>query len=233
MATSRTLAELRVDARRRADMSDDGNFISDAEANDYINESISALWRVLTDGDNARLFAQHAPILTQIGDNQYELPSTFFKLVSVDLKVSGKYNPLLPADVREVAQLAADPPDQRDGRYRLAFDSSTGKMSLYIYPAIDENNLAVVFVPEPTVLTADGSTVYFPNHWYEFVAVDAAIKMLQKEESDTTALEFKRKSLMETVADHIRDMDSGLPDRIRDIDGLFEDRFYWFPRSRN
>ena len=221
MAT-RTLVELRTDARRKADMEDDGNFISDAELTDYVNESIADLYDLMIDGETSQLFAKNAPILVQVGTNSYELPSDFYRLTSIDLQVGGFYIPGIPGDARETARLASNPPTEQHFKYFVRWDLTTGRKFVFIYPEIDENNLAIVYVPEAPTLVTDTDPVDGPNRWHEYIAVDAAIKMLQKQEQDTTALEFRLRRLEARIKDHIRDIDVGIPQQIRDLAHVYE-----------
>ena len=221
----KTLAQLRNQARSRADMEDDGNFVDDAEANDYVNESVSSLFDILADGDSSQTFAVSAPVLSQIGTNAYALPGDFYKLLSLDLFIGGRYIPAVPADVRQMASLAADPPQKEDLRYILRFDMSTGGRFVYVFPEVDPSALSVVYIPEPTVLVSDTDTFEGMNNWVEFVVVDAALKMLQKQEQETGPLQASRDRLVRRIRDHVRDIDQGTPAKIRDVSHLYDNDF--------
>jgi hypothetical protein len=203
-------------------MEEDDAFITTSEANDYINESVSELYDILSDGASAQIFAINAPVLTQTGTNAYLLPSDFYKLVSVSINVGGIYFPGLPGDERLYAELASDPPEQEEFRYYIRTNLSTGASHLFIFPEIDETKLAVVYIPSPPVLTLDTDALHLPTRWHEYIALSSAVKMLQKQESDTTALEFQKKLTEDRIKDHIREIDSGIPQQIRDIEYLYE-----------
>ena len=61
-------------------------------------------------------------------------------------------------------------------------------------------------------LTADGV-----SGWLEYVVTDAAIKALQKEESDTTTLQFQKQALIKRVESAAENRDAGSPATIADV----------------
>ena len=178
----------------------------------------------MIDGDSEALFSINAPTLTQVGTNSYQLPDDFYRLVSIDLKVSGRYHPGQPGEVRELAYMADDPPEARNFRYFIRFNMASGLRSLFIYPEIDESQLAIVYVPEAPLLVADTDTFNAPNQWHEYVIVSAAIKMNSKKEKDTTALEFQRRNLEKRIMEHIRDIDTAMPRQIREVAHIVENQ---------
>ena len=61
-------------------------------------------------------------------------------------------------------------------------------------------------------LTADGV-----SGWLEYVITDAAIKALQKEESDTTTLQFQKQALIKRIEAAAENRDAGSPATIADV----------------
>ena len=204
-------------------MDDDGNFVTDVELTDYINQGISSLYDLMIDGDSESLFAINAPILTQVGTNSYALPADFYRLVSLDLFVGGYYRHGTPGNVRELARMAANPPLEEKFRYFIRWLPGLALKQLFIYPEVDEANLALVYVPEPPVLSADTDTFDGLNNWHEYIQVRAALIMVAKQEQDTTALEMRLRELAARIRDHIRDIDVGIPKQISDVAHIYED----------
>ena len=64
----------------------------------------------------------------------------------------------------------------------------------------------------PGSLVADGI-----SGWLEYVITDAAIKMLQKEESDTSTLQFQKAALIKRVEAAGENRDAGSPATIADV----------------
>ena len=64
----------------------------------------------------------------------------------------------------------------------------------------------------------NGSTVADGiSGWLEYVVTDAAIKMLQKEESDTTTLQFQKAALIKRIEAAAENRDAGSPATIADV----------------
>ena len=66
-------------------------------------------------------------------------------------------------------------------------------------------------VEEPNTV-ADGI-----SGWLEYVVTDAAIKMLQKEESDTSVLQFQKAALIKRIESAAENRDAGSPATIADV----------------
>lgn len=69
--------------------------------------------------------------------------------------------------------------------------------------------------------TADGV-----NGWEEIIILDAAIKMLAKEESSTTVLERQKAAMMQRIQRMAADRDASMPERVSDVQGY--QRTGWF-----
>jgi len=219
---SRTQVQLRDDARYRADSHSD-NAASDAELNDYLNESISDLYDLMLSADSHHVFSKNAPVLTSIGDNSYSLPSDFYKLRGVDLYSGGLYRHGRPIDPRETATMAADPPQESRFVYDVRFDPALGNWYLFTYPAVPVANLAVVYVPEPPTLSADSDAFYGPSRWHEYVATDTAIKILVKIDEDSGPLRARLDRVRERVLAHMKSLDNSTPSTIRRVAHVFDD----------
>lgn len=71
---------------------------------------------------------------------------------------------------------------------------------------------SATFAFEPTDTTIDGV-----NGWEEYIVVDAAIKCLQKEESDTTVLERQKAGLLARIEAEAANRDAGAPATVTDV----------------
>jgi hypothetical protein len=83
-----TLAQLRTASRQRADMVN-STFISDAELNSYINASYFELYDLLVQkyGNDYYMTEYSFSLVGNV--SRYPLPADFFKLLGVDLQISG------------------------------------------------------------------------------------------------------------------------------------------------
>ena len=218
----KTLTEMRKRAGRLADMEDDGNFIPTDERTDYINDGIAALYDVRVDADGGKLMAINGPQLQSLGDYAWQLPNNFARLVSLHIYSGGRYYPVRPADMSEYAELAANPPDERYARYFLRFGFGTNVKEIYLFPlGISAEHIAYTYLPVAPQLSLDTDIFSGTLQEIEYVETYAAIKMLRKEESDTSALEFQREQLKTKIRNATKDVDLNAPRRVRKLRGRY------------
>lgn len=188
MARTRTLQAMRDQARALADMTNT-NFVTNAEANVLLNQAIAELWSMLTVADPQRYMLETS-ITTIAGTREYALPDDFMALVGVDWVSGNERYPLEPFSLndRAVGPYAGltmldhhTPGCRYDVRYsgldgsgvRLVFDRDP--------PA---GTVEVLYVQAPQLLEADDDVFDGIGGWEDWCVLDAAIKMLAKEESD-------------------------------------------------
>jgi hypothetical protein len=76
-----------------------------------------------------------------------------------------------------------------------------------------------------TQLTTDASVCDGISGWTEYIIVDAAIKAMQKEESDVSALMAQKQMLTQRINAMAESRDAGSPAKVSD--NLYAD--FWFP----
>lgn len=221
MALTVTLSELRTEVRRRANM-ENSTFVTDAEVNSYINKSYAELYDLLIQQYGEDYNVSASTITTDSSNTDYALPATFYKLVGVDLLVTGTYgNPnasyvtLLPYQFAErnrysnVVVGLIQPTD--NFRYKIL-----GSNIRFIQP--DANRTVILyFHPRITPLSADGDTLDGVNGWEEYIIVDAAMKCLIKEESDISALVLEKSEMKKRVTEMAAQRDVGHSERVSDV----------------
>jgi hypothetical protein len=208
---AKTLSTLRTEVRRKADIETDGNHITDAEVDAYVQDSIRTLHSLLVDGTDGQLFAKNAPVLNQIGTRSFQLPADFSQLVSVDIRVSNWYVRSIEADPQEYAQLTdlEDYGNWTPRRHLLRWNLEEGRGELFIFPTpTSASAVAVQYIPEAPTLSLDSDTLNWPDFWNQWVVLDAAIQCANKEESfnATNALMLERDKTEKRIRDHIRSM---------------------------
>jgi hypothetical protein len=72
------------------------------------------------------------------------------------------------------------------------------------------------YVPSMTQLAADNDTLSTPSGWDEYVIIDAAIKCLQKEESDTSVLMNQKMAIIQRIEAAAENRDAGNPQTVCD-----------------
>lgn len=222
-----TLLEVRTAVRQRADMLEaDGvyttSFITDSELNSYINQSYFELYDLLVQKYGDDYYAVMPP-LTFITDGTtqfYPLPADFYKLLAVDVLVQGGTNNAfysLKSFTMGERNLYPVPNYQSfygisNLKYRLIKD----KLWLNPIPAAGQT-VRMIYVPTMTTLSADSDTVNGISGWTEYIITDAAIKCLQKEESDVSVLAAQKMALIKRIESAAENRDAINPATISDV----------------
>jgi len=181
-----TLTELISRSKQRADM-ENGNFVSDDEWTHFINDEIADIYAQLVNVDDGELFGAVAPTLAQIGDNAYQLPSDFLRLVDVNIFTGNRWVPAYEADPQEYYQLLSDTyTGDYDTSFFLKLNIAQDRYELFIFPAKSVSNIGVRYIPSATVLSVGNDTLNWPSNWHHAVEAGAAAHALIKEESDPT-----------------------------------------------
>lgn len=231
-----TLGQIRLMSQQRADRVN-SNFVTLPEWNTYINQSYFELYDLLTTLYEDYYLAPPVQINTDGTSQQYALPDgtnykggvfggsagnpspAFYKLMGVDcgLNQQGnawvtlrKYNfiarnrfvyPNISSTFLGVFNL----------QYRLMGNS------LYFIPTPSGGQiLRVWYIPRVAQLLKDNDILDGVSGWTEYVVVDAAIKALQKEESDTSLLVAQKQALRQRIEESAMNRDAGQPDTISD-----------------
>lgn len=217
MRTS-TFGELKLRSRERADMVN-SQFISNSELETLVNESMTELYDLLVTTLGADYYVKDISFPLVAGQDTYALPFDFYKMAGVDL-ASGSGKPLTvrPFSFQERNRfnnsLIYDA--STDGilrmRYRIIGDS------IKFIPSIQAGyNVTLWYHPACEKLTSDLATFDGVNGYEEIVIVLTAMKMLQKEESDTSALERRYQYLTKRIQDSAANRDAGFPERVSDV----------------
>ena len=183
MARTRTLLEMRTEARALADQVD-SIFVTDAQANVWINQAIAELWSMLTVADPQRYMLTDA-VTTVPGQREYGLPTDFMALIGVDWVSGNERYPMEPFSLNDRYvgpfgglgwfDAGGSVPSARYALRgsRLVFDRDP--------PA---GSVRVLYVQAPQPLAVDASTFDGVAGWEEWVVLECAIRMMAKEESD-------------------------------------------------
>lgn len=230
---SNTLLQLRTESRQRADM-ENSSFVGDAELTSYINNSISELHDILIQAYDGDYYIDEITFQTSSNQNSYELSTIitnddFYKLRGVDAKLNNSdWFTLQPFTFNERNK------DQNSGsyshlgvaavKYRLV--GSTIRFS----PVPDNNiDIRIWYIPEAMQLIADTDTLRDLNNFSEYIIVDAAIKMLQKEESDVSVLMAQKADLKRRIEESANNRDAGSGESVSDVHN--ENNSYFWGRT--
>lgn len=223
-----TLLELRTRTRQRSDM-EKSKFVKDSELNGYINNSIAELWDLLLEayGSDYGISATPYTFSTVNGTDMYDLPDDFYDLAGVDVKLYGsdwstvnkfnfnernRYKNLGSWTVLGLPSI----------RYRIVGDK------IMFSPIPDSTaDIRIWYRPVASVLVDDADELNDLNAYQEYVITDAAIKCLQKEESDVTVLMQQKMALRQRIVDKAANRDASKPNSVTDI--YAEDEDWYVP----
>lgn len=223
-----TLAELRTQSRQRADM-ENSNFVSDSEYNANINASLAELHDILISAYGEDYYIEDFDFSAVANQSEYDLPDNFYKLRGVDVKLNtagqAEYYSVRRFNFNERNRFAQQGLWQINGlpfiRYRLV--GSKLKFS----PAPDQNTeVKIWYIPKSVVLVNDTDEFDDINGYAEYVIVDAAIKALNKEESDVSVLMAQKEALRQRIISMAQNRDAGEPESVSDIYAENDDYYY-------
>ncbi len=225
------LGTIRLLAQQRADRVN-STFVTPPEWNSYINQSYFELYdRLVTLYED---YFVAAPASIQIGGtNLYALPDgtttflnsssvpyvapAFYKLIGVDCGLSPNGNAWVT--IKKFDFIA---------RNRYVYPNVTATFAgvfnlqyrllgsnIEFIPAPAGNQIVRLwYIPRLTQLVQDTDIMDGVSGWTEFVIVDAAIKALQKEESDVSELMRQKMDLIKRIEESAANRDAGSPDTI-------------------
>lgn len=218
MAKTKTLLELRNNARQLADMVG-STFISDSAFNTFINDSIDEFWDLVVSANQG--YGQLSTTLTVASNStSANLPSDFYKLRGVDDLNQGpdpiSVNPYNFAERNDFTTY-----------YNLFDVYPTSRVTYCIIGNTIEfrptsnapGQYKIHYIPVAPVLTLDTDTIDSISGWHDLIQIDTAIKALQKEEASTTVLERRKVAIIDRIRTMVPDRDIGRPKTITNIRG--------------
>lgn len=222
-----TLLELREQSRFRANQ-ENSDFVTDQELNTYINSSIAELHDILVQSYGSDYFLSEYDFNTIADTDSYDLPEDFYKLMGVDARIAdNEFHTLMQfsfADRRRY-QSTSGWSDYflPNVRYRVMGNQ------LRFTPTPDSAyEIKVWYTPVSAKLVDDTDELQDYNQFSEYVIVDAAIKMMLKEESDVSVLMAQKAELKRRIEEASQNRDAGNPDQIIDVHARADE--YWYRR---
>jgi hypothetical protein len=215
MAATRTLLQLRTGARQLADQENSG-FISDSELTSYINYGCRKLYDLLVGAFGEQYYMTSDTIATVAGTQDYDLPDDFYQLVGVELQLSAQeYLTLRPFGFTKRNYYSFP------GRYLISGDENlryalVGQKIRFVPIPNSVKTIRLDYVPAFTLLSADADTFDGINGWEDYVMIDAAIKMKQKEESDVNVLMAMKQEIEAKIQGLKNKRDQSFPKTVQD-----------------
>lgn len=207
-----TLAQIRTQARQRADM-EISQFVTDSELTNYVNSSIAELYDILVSRFEDYYILDTTATVAN-GADTIALPADFYKLKGLDYDVGGgQYETVRSFQFVERNE-TYDPGFGTFPRMRYRVLGSVLKLTP---PDFAPGDYRIWYIPRFTALVNDADTFDGINGWTEYVIVDCAIKMLNKEESDASAFREQKQKLLDRIEAMATDRDAGEPQTIVDL----------------
>ncbi len=215
-----SLKEIRLMSQQRADRVN-SNFVTTSEWNSYINQSLTELYDLMETVYEDYFLATAITFVTD-GSSSYALPNgvnysaaaPFYKLVGIDLGLSSsnnarvtvhKYN-FIDRNKYVYPSITSTFFGVFNMRYRVMGDN------LMFIPTPQAGQYVTMwYVPRMTKLLRDVDVSNGVNGWLEYVITDAAIKALQKEESDVSVLAAQKQALIDRINTAAMNRDVGEP----------------------
>lgn len=238
MSTTMQLSDLRTATRQRADMVN-STFVSDTELNSYINQSYFELYDLLIQSYGDNYFV--APPLTFTTDGssfQFALPDgslyssapALYKLLGVDLLLS----PGVPSSSVTVKQFDFGDRNKFSTPNNQSFYEITNLRyrmngsNIWFTPLPSAGQqIQLWYVPRLTTLVSDSDLCDGISGWTEYIITDAAIKCMQKEESDVGVLAAQKATLIKRIQDASENRDAGSAPTVNDTMGQTP----WYPNG--
>jgi hypothetical protein len=223
VSTSMTLLQLRTAARQRADQENASGdysdaFIKDSELTSYINQSAFELYDLLITLYGNDYFLTGPYTINSDGVNDsFALPSDFYKAVSVSARNSSSAMiPLRQASFSQMMSLQGTNDVSTLGLMHIVYRLRSDKLWFAPKPQ-NGQSFYLYYIPRLQTLSADSDTFDGISGWTEYIIVDAAIKCMQKEESDVSVLLLQKEALLKRIASSAENRDAAAPSTISDV----------------
>lgn len=209
------LQDIMLAVRQRSDM-EDTEFITDPELISYINSSLTELYDILV-SKFEDYYTLEPVVLSITSGNTAQLPSDFYKLRGLDRDLGGgdyaamerfNFNERHRRDVSTIRSALK----AADHQYRIL-----GNKLIVTPKQTAQGNYQLWYIPQCPKLVNATDVADVIAGWEEYVVVDAAIKCMQKEESDVSVLLMQKQQLKQRIEEMAQNRDVDQPEQITDI----------------
>lgn len=225
-----TLGQIRTMAQQRADRVN-SNFVTKPEWNSYINQSYFELYDLLVTTYEDYYIAPAYQFITDGSNAIYNLPDgsssftdvngnvckPFYKLMGLDCGIAANNNawvtlnkfPFISRNRYVYPNVTSTFFGVFNMQYRLMGNS------IHFIPTPSAGQyMQAWYIPRVATLLKDSDILDGISGWTEYVIVDAAIKALEKEESDASLLVAQKMALKQRIEETAMNRDAGQPDTI-------------------
>lgn len=231
-----SLGQIRLAAQQRADRVN-SNFVTKAEWNSYINQSMYELYDLLVTVYEDYFLATPVQFVSDgttfmytlpTGSNTFTNPLTnttftpepFYKLTGVDLALNNSTNAYVTINKFNFTDrnryVYPNSASTIYGVFNMQYRVMGNKIQFIPTPSAGQA-IRLWYIPRLTQLLQDTDTTHVGiSGWLEYVIVKAAYLALTKEESDTTNLVLQLAALQKRIEETASNRDAGMADTISD-----------------
>lgn len=237
MANTVNVSDLITLSRQRANM-EASQFVTDAEIVSLLDRGYKELYDLLVQ-TYQEYFLTSTLVTLVAGTDNYPLPADFYKLQGIDYITQNSTNSrwtMRPFMFNERNQYQSSAYLFSFSNTNLRYLISGSNLKFRPIP-IQSGTIEVFYVPVPKTLTASSTpgpteqnSIDAVNGYDEYVILDAAVNMLNKEESDSTALRAMKEETTQRIIKSAADRDIGQPQRVTDVSSqnwLFPFANFW------
>lgn len=230
MARTFTLGSVRTQVRQRADMQSTAaqQFITDSEINLYINQSYTELYDLLISSGGQEYYLSSIALTPNTTTGIATLPSDFYRLLGVDAILSANQAITLQPFLFNERNLyksvyAGGWGIDYNMRYRVY-----GGLNIEFIPVpLSTITFTLWYIPCAVTLVADNDTADGVDGFEELLVIDAAIKCLQKEESDVSVLMARKAEMVARIGAMSPYRDASRAERVTDVSAALLSSWPW------
>jgi hypothetical protein len=206
-------------------------FVTDAELNNYVNDSVRELHSLLIGLYPAGQFAmQSAALPVAAGQSLVLMPNDFGRLVSLRMLIADSWVPLEPLDVTtELMLLSTRSWDYARVKYILTRSTSLIAAVQLFPPPAAPYTLQLFYTLLPPTYAADADVSYLGED--EYTILDCCVKCAVKQEQDAAPYLAQKQAYEARLAQQATPLDLGRGPTVQDVmSSASREDIWWFRR---
>lgn len=218
MSRSYTVSELADKVRNRGEYKE-GGYITDAMLIDFIDSAHTEVYDLLV-GKWEDYYVTVATFSTTADVATYTLPTDFYKLLGLDVKVGDRWRLVRRYNLTQRN-------DNQNGladvlRYRLEGNN------IHLIPTSSTvQDLRITYIPRAPILSALDDSVDGVNGWEELVVLLALRRCKVREEASVTAIDTEIARQMQRLESAADARDAGESESLQDLTNADSDYWFW------
>lgn len=203
-------------AKKLAGM-ENSTFVPDALWEEWVERGVEDLWEKLLDVFGSEYFSKTDTITTSDGTEDYNLASDFFEMIHIYNNPDGKNMPLKKFEWASEPSLRNVSLTEKRKYYRIiGATTQSGTHQIKILPVPDGVETIYYRYAYKPVFASGTDTIDGINGWEEYAELIAAIKALNREESDPSGLVMDLQRVASRIDRHKASRDRANPAKISD-----------------